>query len=408
MGAGWLLAAPGTLALPHLHPHVIALTHVWLLGALATICFGAVYQLLPVLANTAFTGRLAAWVHLGVHLVGTTIMVVAFRTGELGIVAAGGTLVATGVGLFALNVARTLRAANRLDPILIAFGCSAAWLVVTVIAGVLLAANLRFGWWPMNVLGLLRAHAHLGVVGFFVTLLQGAMFRLVPMFTLATVDTTHRIGWALALSQTGLLVLATSLAWAAAAGTFAGATLLLVSFALSGRELQRIYATRRKRVIEPGLRGFFAGLSLLMVAGLAGAALACGVGDLQAALGYGVLAILGGLLASVQGMLCKIVPFLVWMRVYGPRVGRQVTPQAGTLGRANLERLWVWLHVSGALLLAVGAGVAHVGVLALGATLFAAGQIALLVSLGTTARHVWRPVTAPVAPAAAQPVKTFV
>lgn len=390
-GAGWLAVAPATLALPHLHPHVIALAHVWLLGALLTICFGAVYQLLPVLANTAFKGRAVAWGHLALHVTGVLAMVHAFAAGQMGLVALGGTVVTAGVGCFAFSVWRTLHAAHRLDPILLAFGWATVWLVTTVIAGVLLATNLRFGWGAFDVIALLRAHAHLGVVGFFITLLQGAMFRLVPMFTLAVVDDLRGIGRAIGLSQAGLLVLAPALAWSIREAQFAGAALLLVSFALSARELRRIYGTRKKRRIEPGLQGFFLGLGLLFASALFGVALVGGAGDAKTALAYGVLAVLGGLLASVEGMLCKIVPFLVWMRVYGPRVGRQPTPQAASLGRAQLEKLWVALHAAGSVVLTLGAAFAHPTVLAIGASVFGVGQGVLLVSLGTVARHLWRP-----------------
>lgn len=394
-GTAWLVAAPTTLALSHLHPQVIALTHLWLLGALLTICFGAVYQLLPVLANTGFRGRGPAWSHLGFHLAGVATMVVAFTSGKMGLVALGGTSVSIGVGLFALNVARTLRAAPRLDPILCAFGAATSWLVLTVLAGVLLATNLHYGWWPMNVLALLRAHAHLGVAGFFVTLLQGAMFRLVPMFTLGVVGSLRRIGFALALSQLGLLVLIPALACDHVGAQLTGAGFLLVSFALSGLELRRVFATRKKRLLEPGLQGFFLGLVLLCVAALGGVVLIATPGDPRAALAYGVLAVLGGALASIEGMLCKIVPFLVWMRVYGPRVGRQPTPVATTLGVAVLERAWLWLHLAGVTTLVLGILAGHEGVLLAGTLGFGAGQLALMTSLATAARHLWRPVTPP-------------
>lgn len=401
-GTGWLVVAPTTLALPHLHPYVVALAHVWLLGAMLPICFGAVYQLLPVLANTAFRGRALAWLHFAMHLLGVVTMVVAFLIGNMGAVALGGSAVSVGVVLFAVNVTRTLQAAHRLDPILIAFGCATAWLVLTVLAGVLLATNLHTGWWSMDVLALLRAHAHLGVAGFFVTLLQGAMFRLVPMFTLGVVQNLRRIGVALALSQAGLLLLVPALAFDWHAAVLGGASLVLASFILSAIELRRVFATRKKRVLEPGVRGFFAGLILLAVAAISGTVLAATPGDLRAALAYGLLAVLGGVLASIEGMLCKIVPFLVWMRVYGPRVGRQPTPVATALGAVELERLWVPLHIASVMTLTVGALLANEQLLVGGAAIFAAGQCALVTSLVKSARHLWRPVTtaAPIRPLA--------
>lgn len=389
--AAALVIAPGTLALPHLHMHVVALAHAWLLGALLTICFGAVYQLLPVLANTAFTGRAQAWTHLALHLSGTLAMIAGFLRGDMLLVAFGGTSVTIGVVLFSANIVRTLRSAPRLDPILLAFAASAAWLVVTVAAGLLLALNLRFGWWSLDVLALLRAHAHAGVAGFFVTLTQGAMFRLVPMFTLAGPANLRRVSFALIASQTGLLLLVSALALDLSIVAVVGATLLLASFILSAFELRRILSTRKKKIFEPGLKGFFAGLALVAFAALGGTTLALGAGDLRAALAYGIVAVLGGVLAVVQGMLCKIIPFLVWMRVYGPRVGRQRTPVATSLGRAPFERLWLIAHLAGTLILAIGSLAAHTPTLAFGAGVFAAAQASLALSLAAVSRHLWRP-----------------
>jgi len=391
IGTAWLALAPAMLALPHVHPQVVALAHVWLLGCLLTICCGAIYQLLPVLANVPFAGRRQAWTHLALHAAGVALMVPAFASARMGLVAAGGMLVAAGVVLLSVAVARVLRATTRLDPILLAFGAATAWLLVTVAVGVLLAANLHFGWFGVDVLAVLRAHAHLGVGGFFVTLLQGALFRLVPMFTLGELRGTRRVGVALAASQLGLLVLVPALGLGRTRGVLAGAALLAGSFVLTAFELRRVWATRRKRALEPGLRGFFLGLGALGLAALLGTALTATEGNVRAALAYGVLAVIGGVLAAVEGMLCKIVPFLVWMRVYGPRVGRQPTPAAAALGSPRCERAWVVLHAAGALLLAAGAAAGETRLLAAGAWALAAGQISLGASLAQVARHLWRP-----------------
>ena len=59
-----------------------------------------------------------------------------------------------------------------------------------------------------------------------------------------------------------------------------------------------------------------------------------GVGGFRAMF-YAVLIVFGGLLPCLAGMMCKIVPFLTWMRAYGPRVGRGPTPAASTLARVS-------------------------------------------------------------------------
>jgi len=354
---------------------------------LLTICFGAVYQLMPVIANTAFTGPRRAWAHLLLHTAGVALMVAAFLRGRMDWVAIGGSSVLLGLLLFGWSVLRTLRAANRVDAILVSFGCAAAWLIATALAGLLLALNLRFAWWSIDVLALLRSHAHLGVIGFFLTLIQGAMFRLVPMFTLGVLKDTRQVRNALVLSQLGLVVLGPALAWQVRSLEMVGAASLIASFVVTALELKRVLATRKKRVLEPGLRGFFSGLGFLAIAGLFGTLLIFASQNLSAALAYGTVAVLGGVLMAVEGMLCKIVPFLVWMRVYGPQVGRGPVPQATSLGLSRCEHAWVSVHAASVVLLGTGAALEQSHLLVIGAIGFALGHALLSASLGAVAKH---------------------
>ncbi len=392
LGTVCLVRSPAVLALPHVHPQVLAWTHLWLLGCLLAVCAGAIYQLLPVLANAAFRGQRLAWVHFAVHLAGVAAMVAAFERSDMKWVGIGGLAVSVGVVLMAHHVVKMLREATRMDPVLAAFGLATAWLLLTVTIGVLLAGNLHFGWWSVDVLAVLRAHAHMGVVGFFVTLIQGAMFRLVPMFTMGQAGALRRVGWAIAVSQGALIVAAVSLGLELAAGRLIAVLLFAIAFGLTALELRRVWRTRKKQHAEPGIRGFLVGLGWFVIALAGGGALAFGAGDWRSALAYGVIAVLGGVLMSVEGFLCKIVPFLVWMRVYGPRMGRQVTPQAATLGNARAEAAWVWVHASAVALLGVGAALGNETWLSAGAWVFALGQGLLFASLLKSASHLWRPV----------------
>jgi hypothetical protein len=53
---------------------------------------------------------------------------------------------------------------------------------------------------------------------------------------------------------------------------------------------------------------------------------------------YAIVLFVGGLLPTFLGILCKIIPFLTWMRAYGPKVGRGPTPAASALTHPALER----------------------------------------------------------------------
>jgi hypothetical protein len=198
-----------------------------------------------------------AWVHFALHAGGASALVAAMAAWRMEMVAAAALPVGLGALLLAGNVWWTVARARLFrDPVAMAFALAAGWLVATVLAGGLLALNQRWFFLPLSPFALLRAHAHLGIAGFFLTLIQGATFRLVPMFTLATVRSWRRVQAGLLTTQLGLIVLVPALAWEKHILMGIGATLLFAGVALSGWELCVTLASRQKRAIGPGLQGF--------------------------------------------------------------------------------------------------------------------------------------------------------
>ncbi len=378
VASAWLAMEPSMVLLPHLHPRVVALAHLWLPGFLLSVCFGATYQLTPVVLGAPLAWERATWVHLVLHVTGVPTMVYGFFTGQYIWVAAGGGCVAAGSWLFTANVLATFARSSRRDAIGWSLPLASIWLALTVGAGLAMAASRLGITLPVSPLALLRAHAHAGLAGFFVTLVQGVAFQLVPMFTLGEVRKPWRIAAGLAGTQTGLVVLAIGLALELGALTWSGAALIVSGLVFSGIALIATVATRRKRVLEPGLSAFFAGAASVGIAAVGGVALLLarqGEVAVRGALAYGVVVIAGAVALMVMGMLCKIIPFLVWMRAYGPRVGRQPVPAAHTLGHPTWEKSWLWLHIAGVVSLITGVCLGTQEIIAVGAWLLAAGVV---------------------------------
>jgi hypothetical protein len=408
LGTAWLVLEPGLLGLPHLHPHVVALTHAWVLGVFVSVACGAVYQLAPVALGTTLAHERYGWWHFGLHTVGLPGMVYSFRIWDLTLLGHMGFVVGLGLILFSANTWITVRRSGRGGTVARSLVLAAGWLLLTVLLGLLLAANRFWAFLPLDPLALLRAHAHLGLVGFFVTLLQGVGLQLIPMFTLGEVRDWRLADHSLTLAQAGLLVLAPGLAWHLPWLAFAGAVAIAAGLAGTGIALQRALATRKKRALDPGIQAFLSGGAGVAVAALAGVALVFPGSPWGSAPGgfgamvYAVLAVAGGLLPCIAGMMGKIVPFLTWMRAYGPRVGRVPTPSASGLTRPRLLR-WAFALQGGAVLpLLLGTwGLsepwlrAGTSLLALGVALFVADMLGVL-------RHLWIAPTAAPSPSPAR------
>ena len=403
-----MCSQPDLVFQPFLHPRVVALVHAFLPGFLLSICMGALYQLGPVVLNTPLQLRLgAAWWHLWLHGLGTAALVAGLHAGRHGWAAAGGTALSLGVLILVVGILRTFRRSTRRDTPAWSLVLAVGWLLVTVSVGILLALNRRSGFIPLSVVDLLKGHAHLGLAGFFLTLLQGVTFQLIPMFTMGTFCRPRYAAAGLIGTQFALLLLAPSLAFAWRPGVLMGATLLGVAIGCSGIAFVATFRSRRRRKLEPGILGFATGAGFLAAAAVLGIAIAFWTGGgaqiLRAISAYGTLAIAGALSLTILGMLCKIVPFLVWMRVYGSLVGKRTVPPAPTLGSRQMETAWLVMHVSGIglLLLAVASGSSIAA--SAGTGFLAAGVLCFLGSMARVARHLWQPVP-PAAGVALRPV----
>lgn len=413
LGLVWLVAAtallvaqPALLSLPHPHPQVVALTHAWMLGFFVTVACGAVYQLVPVALGTTLANERHGWWHFGLHAIGVPGMVYSFWRWDLVMLGHFGFAVALGIVLFSVNTWRTVWRSGRRGPVAWSLGLATGWLLATVLVGLLLAANRFWQFIPLNPVALLRAHAHLGLVGFFITLLQGVAFLLLPMFTLGEVRDWRLAKTGLGLSQAGLLGLAPALVWQLAPLALVGTLTITAGLICSGTGLRPVLISRKKRRLDPGLIAFLRGGAGLCAAALAGTVLALpGVARGATAGGfngmsYAILGILGGLLPCVAGMMCKVVPFLTWMRAYGPHVGRGPTPAAHALTHPRIEQWGLALQQLSVVPLLWGAWTLNEPWLRLGTWILATGVALFVGDMLGVLKHLWiQPVTASPAPA---------
>ena len=218
-------------------------------------------------------------------------------------------------------------------------------LVVTVLLGVVLAFSLA-GALAAPLLLLADLHAAWGLLGWVAMLVVGVAFQVIPMFH------SSRIYPAI-LTRWGPWVLAALLiAWSAA--TVAGAELASIAAALLGVALAGFAAftawllTTRKRK-EPDATTLYWRLSLgsLAAGALLYLPLALPQGQAQAPLVIGIVFIGGFAISSVNGMLYKIVPFLLWYHLqHDPQSRKGEVPSIRTILPDALARRQFWWHAA--------------------------------------------------------------
>jgi len=367
--AAFVLAAPGVvwlapeLAGHYYHPRVVALTHTVTLGWITLAIMGASYQLIPiVLGRQVWSQRLARW-QFWVLLLATSGMVAHFYIGTwLGLVMAAG-LLAIGVALHLVNVALSLRGVERWGFTGRLGVLAYAGLALTVVFGLLLGFDHIIKFVSTDFFPTLHAHVHLALLGCVMPMVLAVAARVYPMFLLAP----EPRGWPEPLQFWGLaagvpaVVLGLLLGHPAA--VIAGA---LAVAAAAGGHLAWVVAMarhRRRPRLDRGLR---------------------------LALAYIVVVLGGWITLTIAGLMLKIVPFLVWYRVYGSRAGKERVPMLADMSWAPAEGAASALLPAGFIALAVAVASGNTEAIRAAGVVLTLGALAFGCALGVVLAHLAR------------------
>lgn len=399
-GSVWLVFQPDLLAIYHYNQSIVAATHLFVLGWICSVIMGAMYQLVPVAMETRlYSEKLARW-HFGLHVVGFVGMVVMFLRWDMKQVGHFGSVLAVGVGLFVYNLARTLARIPRWNVVAAGIAASLGWLSLTILAGLFLA-SAKF--WPQinpfHPIAAMHGHAHLGGLGFFVTMIMAVSFKLVPMFTLSEVQSARRAGWSLALLNAGLtgtfVTMLLSSPW-----KIVFAFVVLGGLALYGCEVIAIFRARKRRNLDWGMKYFLTAIALLIPVSTLGIVLAgpplpttmlSTMRTAQLENVYGFLAIIGVVTFTILGMLYKVVPFLVWYASYSKAIGRSKVPSLANLYSPALQAAGYWLFLVGLLLTSVAIALSHDTCVRAGCAVLLASVALFIVNIGKVLAHLIRP-----------------
>jgi hypothetical protein len=411
-----LVLRPDVLTTYHYNQYVISITHVFVLGWIATVVMGAMYQLVPVaLESRLYSERLAA-IHFVLHVVGVGGMVWMFWTWNMKQVGHFGSVFGAGVLLFIYNLGRTLLRVPRFNVIAAAVASTLFWLGCTVLVGLTIAAGKcsyesvaegrADGWFNSLLLGMaglgtfvarfdaiaaIHAHAHLGVVGIFVILIVGVSYRLLPMFTLSELQSVRRAVVSLALLNLGLALCFPGILLRSPWKPFAAAILAagLVVYAI---EIRAILRARKRRTLDWGVSYFITAISGLAPVVLLGWVLSwpklpltAFTGQLETA--YGLLALLGVVSFAIIGMLYKIVPFVVWYSCYSQQIGRGKVPALADLYSHGLQAHGYWTFLSGLAFTTAGTVLANAPAVRIGCVTLGASILLLLINIGLMFSH---------------------
>jgi len=295
-------------------PSSLAMTHLLALGVMAMIMIGSLFQIMPVLCGTPILIR--KWPLVLMHsglIVGTVLLSAAF----MGWVSFhfGFILLGLSIGYFVLSLIWTLiRHASGEQtriPIMLAI-CSFGALLI---AGLFLVSGYLWGIQPAMGKALTNFHASVGLFGWVLLLIMGVSFQVIPMFHVTPAFPPLWRKGLVAGSVLGLVAMMVL--------TFMGAELYYIGVfnALIGiayAVVGSIQLSKRRRKLPDVVVAYWkVGYVNLILGCLMIIALPFMPPDLaiKCEILLALVIALGFIIGVIQGMLLKIVPFLITLHL---------------------------------------------------------------------------------------------
>ncbi|MCG5494906.1 MULTISPECIES: hypothetical protein [Ectothiorhodospira] len=345
----WL--GPQTL-LSRWMPGLIGATHVLVLGYLAMVMFGAMQQLLPVVAGSPLPrDLLTSRVTHGLLALGTPFLGIGLATTQPWAVQVGGVMVLGAMMIFIIGALISLARSRARGPTPTGLWLAVISLLMAMVLGGWLASGHLGQGWPLPRY-MTDIHLIWAFFGWIALLIAAVAYQVVPMFQM-TPEYPRLFARGYAPLVFTLLILLTLPIWLPVPGwlaPLAGATLAaaLAAFAAITLWLQ---SRRRRRNADVTVHFWRTGLIALLAAiGLwALAHLLPGWnprGPLSLLPAWLFLA--GFAMSIINGMLYKIVPFLVWLHLNNQRLStgnlRAPIPNMHEVIPLRLTRWQLYLH----------------------------------------------------------------
>jgi hypothetical protein len=330
---------------PYFSGKLVAITHLAVLGWASMLAFGALYQLIPVVFETALYSELLAKITFWIFAVAILLLVYSFWTSAYGTTLIyASSLMFTALSGFIGNVLFSQRMGKR--NIQSKYVVTAIlWLLLAAFLGLLIAINFKYPFLSQIHLHYLKIHAHLGLVGWFVTLIIGVSSSLIPMFLISHNLNEGKLNFAYYLINGGLLLL--GLDWLVLQGTllipvyWVSISLGIILYLVFVRE---VYQKRLRKELDVGMKHTLVSVLSMLLPILLSLTIMLKLDfqnsfHLRTTTLYGFSIIFGLITPIILGQTYKTLPFIIWLHKYKQLVGKYKTPMPKELYSERLVTL---------------------------------------------------------------------
>lgn len=371
----FLLFTIDIVNLHNLNSSTLAWVHLFLLGFVMFIIFGAMAQLIPVVLEVGHFAIDFYYIIYPLLFIGTLLMVVGFYYYP-SFLPYGGVIAFVSFSIFLLETFLTIFKVKKLNFIISTVLIANIFLLLGLIVGIVLALGYS-GLIDINISKFLKIHVYLVLIGYVGITIMGMSLVLLPMFWLS-----HSFSWiyvksALVLLSIGILFVCVSSFIYINYIEYIGYILTSLALILYFLQIFIIYKTRARLEIDIYFKSIIFSYICLIVSIIMGIIyIFYPIQTLLLSLSW--IGIYGFITFIIIGHLYKIIPFLVWYERFSPYVGKRKVPMLADMVPTKSANMQFLFSTFGVIIIAISILFTNELVYKSGVSILSVGAIFLL------------------------------
>ena len=327
--------------------YIISWVHLFLLGFVMMIIFGAMAQLIPVVLEKGHFSIDFYYIIYPLFSLGIVMMAYGFINSHL-ILSFGGGMVLIAMFIFSLETFLTLKNVEKFDVVTISVMISNIFLTIGVIVGFVMALTFA-GFIGTDVTALLKAHVYMIIGGYVLITIMSFSYVLIPMFGLSHGFSKQPLHVAVGMQSFAVIVVFFSALFDSEFFSKIGYFFSFLSVLIYFYLIYTIDKTRARKQNDMYIISLLIGFIFFVLSMIFGG-LYIVVGDETYALLCGWLLFVGFFGFLISGHLYKIVPFLVWYERFSPLVGKEKVPMLGDMVPTKSANFQIYFTTIGIIL----------------------------------------------------------
>lgn len=357
---------------------ILGWAHLFLLGFIIMIIFGAMAQLIPVILEVGHFSVEFYYIIYPLLFIGAILMALGFGY-QVWMLPVGGTIVLIAMSIFLFETFLTILKVKKLTLIMKSVAIANLFLLFGIIVGIVMALGFS-GAIEVNIYSLLKAHIFLVLFGYVGITIIALSMILIPMFGLSHNFSQTPFKVALTLISFGVILVVISSLIDIDLLKNIGYYFSILAIFIYIYQVYIIYKSRARKEHDIYAKSLVVAyfsllISILMIFYYISF-------DIKEALHAGSwLALIGFLGFLIIGHLYKIVPFLVWFERFSPLVGKQKIPMLADMLPKKGVNFQFYFSFSGIIISTFGVLISYDEIFKIGISFLSVGSILLLSNL---------------------------